>query len=42
MATVKNWINEFQRGRASVFDEPCPGAPITATMEDNVTEIHAK
>jgi len=22
MATVKNWFNEFQRGRTSVFDEP--------------------
>jgi len=30
MATVKNWLNEFQRGRTSVFDEPRPGAPKTA------------
>ena len=22
MTTVKNWFNEFQRGRTSVFDEP--------------------
>jgi len=40
MATVKNWFNEFQSGRTSVFDEPCPGAPKTATTEDNVTKIH--
>jgi len=40
MATVKNWFNEFQRGRTSVFDEPRPGAPKTATTEDNVTKIH--
>ena len=40
MATVKNWFNEFQRGRTSVFDEPRPGAPKTATMEENVTKIH--
>jgi len=40
MATVKNWLSEFQRGRTSVFDEPRPGAPKTATMEDNVTKIH--
>ena len=40
MATVKNWFNEFQRGRTSVCDEPRPGAPKTATTEDNVTKIH--
>jgi len=40
MATVKNWFNEFQRGRTSVFDKPRPGAPKTATKEDNVTKNH--
>ena len=40
MATVKNWFNEFQRGRTSVFDKPRPGAPKTATTEDNVIKIH--
>ena len=40
MATVKNWFNEFQRGRKSVSDEPRPGAPKTKTTEDNVTKIH--
>ena len=40
MATVKNWFNEFQRGRTSVFDEPRPGASKTATTEENVTKIH--
>jgi len=40
MATVKNWFNEFQRGRTSVFDEPRPGTPKTATTEDKVTKIH--
>lgn len=40
MATVKNWFNEFQRGRTSVFDEPRSGAPKMATTEDNVTKIH--
>ncbi|KAL7632954.1 UNVERIFIED_CONTAM: hypothetical protein RMT77_016664 [Armadillidium vulgare] len=39
MATVKNWFNEFQRGRTSIFDELRPGAPKTATTEDNVTKI---
>jgi len=39
MATVKNWFNEFQRGRTSVFDEPRPGAPKRATTEDNETKI---
>ena len=36
MATVKNWLNEFQRGRTSVFDELRPGAPKPATTENNV------
>uniref|UniRef100_A0A6M2DNE2 Putative histone-lysine n-methyltransferase setmar-like protein n=1 Tax=Xenopsylla cheopis TaxID=163159 RepID=A0A6M2DNE2_XENCH len=40
MATVKNWYNAFKRGRTTVFDEPRPGAPKTATTEDNVTKIH--
>jgi len=40
MATVKNRFNEFQRNRTSVFDEPLPGAPKTATTEDNVTKIN--
>ncbi|XP_055615357.1 uncharacterized protein LOC129761649 [Toxorhynchites rutilus septentrionalis] len=40
MATVKNWFNEFQRGRTSVFDEPRPSAPKTATTECNVTKFH--
>jgi len=40
MAAVKNWFNEFQRGRTSVFDEPRPGAPKTTTTENNVTKIH--
>jgi len=30
MATIKNWFNEFQRGRTSVFD----------STEDNVTKVH--
>jgi len=40
MATVKNWFNEFQSGRTLVFNEPRPGAPKSATTEDNVTKIH--
>ena len=34
--TVKNWFNEFLRGRTSVFDEPRADAPKTAPTEDNV------
>ncbi|XP_070138801.1 protein GVQW3-like, partial [Drosophila bipectinata] len=41
MATVKNWFNEFQHGRISVFDESRPGAPKTARMEENIKKIHA-
>ena len=40
MATVKNWFNEFQRSRTSVFDEPRSGAPKTATTEDNVNKTN--
>lgn len=40
MATVKNWFNEFARGRTSVFDEPRPGAPKTAATEENIKKIH--
>ena len=40
MATIKNWFNEFQRGRTSVFDEPLPGTPKTATTEDKMKQIH--
>lgn len=40
MATVKNWFNEFVRGRTSVFDEPRPGAPKTAATNENIKKIH--
>jgi hypothetical protein len=40
MTIIKNWFNEFQHGRTSVFDEPHPGAPKIATMEDNMTKVH--
>lgn len=40
MATVKNWFNEFVRGRTSVFDEPRSGAPKTAATDENVKKIH--
>jgi len=33
-------LYDFQRGRTSVFDETRPGAPKTATTEDNLTKIH--
>ena len=34
MVTVKNWFNEFQHVRMSVFDDPRPGALKMATMEE--------
>ncbi|GFR27136.1 mariner transposase [Trichonephila clavata] len=40
LVTVKNWFNEFQRGRTLVSNEPRPGAPKIATTENNVTKIH--
>ena len=36
----QKFVNEFKRGRTSVFDEPRPGAPKLATTEDNVNKIH--
>lgn len=27
MATVKNWLNEFQSSSMSVYDEPLPDGP---------------
>jgi len=42
MATVKNWFNEFQRGRTSVFDEARPGAPKTdKTAKNTATARHS-
>ena len=38
--TVKNWFNEFQRGRKSIFDGPRPGAQKTAATEDNMKKIY--
>lgn len=35
-----SWLNKFQHGGTSVFDEPRPGAPKTAITEVNVTKIH--
>lgn len=40
METIRNWFNEFQRGRTSIFDEPRPGVLKTDTTEDNLTKIH--
>ena len=36
----QNWFNKLQHNHTLVFDDPCPGAPKMATIEDNVTEIH--
>lgn len=38
--TDKTGFNDFQRDRTSVFNEPGPGAPKTATMEDNMIKLH--
>lgn len=40
METVKNLFNKFQCGRTSFFDEPEPGAPKTATAEDNMKKFY--
>ena len=40
MATVLNWFNEFKRGRMTVFDEPHPSAPKTATTKEHCTKAH--
>ncbi|CAI9722388.1 Hypothetical predicted protein [Octopus vulgaris] len=35
-ATVKHWVNEFQRDREIVEDDSEPGRPPTATPENNI------
>ncbi|KYN18346.1 hypothetical protein ALC57_09342 [Trachymyrmex cornetzi] len=39
-ATVKRWVAEFKRGRTSLADDECSGRPKTATITDNIKEIH--
>lgn len=36
---VKNWTNEFQCGRTSVFEEPYPGAVKMATIWESVAKL---
>lgn len=38
--TVKFWAAEFKRGRTSLGDDERSGRPKTATMDDNIAEIH--
>ena len=40
MTTIRYWVNEFKRGRTSVFDEERPGRPIEVSTEDMVNKIH--
>jgi len=41
-SVIRFWFLEgkSRSGRMSVFDEPSPGAPKTATTDDSVTKIH--
>ncbi|XP_067665195.1 histone-lysine N-methyltransferase SETMAR-like [Haliotis asinina] len=38
-ATIKCWVKEFQRGRESLDDEPCPGRPSTSTTQANIDTV---
>lgn len=40
MTTIRYRLNEFKRGRTSVFDEEHPGRPIEVTTVDMVNKIH--
>jgi len=40
LTTIGYWVNEFKRGRTSVFDEERPGRPIEVSTEDMVNKIH--
>ena len=36
---VKNWFNEFNRGRRSLKDEVREGRPKTAVVSDNIDAV---
>ena len=38
-STVKNWFNEFNRGRSSLKDELSEGPPKTAVVADNIDAV---
>ncbi|XP_037952518.1 uncharacterized protein LOC119682999 [Teleopsis dalmanni] len=38
-STVKNWLNEFNRGRRSLKDEFREGRPKTAVVPDNIDVV---
>ncbi|KYN22612.1 hypothetical protein ALC57_04986 [Trachymyrmex cornetzi] len=39
-ATVKRWVAEFKRGRTSLANDEHSGRLTTATITDNIEEIH--
>ena len=39
-STVKNWCNEFNRGRSSLKDEFREGPSITTVVSDNIDIVH--
>lgn len=39
-STIKNWYNEFNRGRQSLKDEPREGRPTTVVVPENVDAVH--
>ena len=38
-STVKNWFNEFKRGRTSLKDEVCEVTPKTAVVPENIDVV---
>ena len=39
-STVKNWLNEFNRGRRSLKDVVREGPPKTAVVSENIDVLH--
>lgn len=40
LATVKNWVADFKRGRTSIFDEVRTGRPTDATTKEMINKVH--
>lgn len=40
ITTIRYWVNEFERGQTSVFDEEHPDRPVDVTADDMINKVH--